>query len=204
MSYEKTQNKDTTGKRQGFPTSSPNYTPNIFQYDTEKAKTILTKYIKDNIKSEFVPNNLDIKQGLSIDNRIDQSLKEMFGSYIINKDETIAINFHYKESTNSPNDYVIFIQPSNADTSSMTTTLANSLTASYFTKPYSPIENCNTNGTTSYCETFKIESDGKRGFGAIIAQDTSKSPPKLTTIVFTCFIPKDSKEYDDMKSCISP
>lgn len=197
-------------KNQSIPSQQPtstqnqNYSPNIFQYDTQKAKTILTKYIKDSIKPELLPQTFDIKQGLSIDNSIDESSTHMFGSFIENTNETITINFHYKENTNKPNDYVVFIQPSNIDKTTITTALANTLIASYFTKPYSPIENCNTNGTTSYCETFKIESDGKKGFGAIIAQNASKSPPELTTIVFTCFIPKDSNKYDEMKSCISP
>lgn len=186
------------------PTSLPNsnYSSNIFQYDTEKAKTILNSYVKDNIKPEFLPEKLDTKQGLSIDNRA-EDIKYQFGSYLINNNETISINFHYKEGTNIPNDFMIFIQPAKVDKTTVTADLANSLTFSYFINPF-PIESCNTKGATSYCEIFKIEADGKRGFGAIIAQDQSKSPSALTSIVFTCFIPKESKDYTTQKSCISP
>jgi len=186
------------------PTHSPtNYSPNTFQYDTKKAKKILTQYIKENIKSEFLPQNLEIKQGLYIDNKV-SSLKNMFGSYFSKNNAIISINFHYKENTNNPNDFFIFIQLTKLEKVTLTPDIANSLSSSYFINPYSPITNCDIKGTTSYCETFKIEKDGKIGFGAIIAQDPSKSPPKLTSIVFTCFIPKESKDYDTTQSCISP
>ena len=177
------------------PTQIPiNYSSNAFQYDSEKTKTILSKYIKDTLKPELIPQTLEVKQGLSIDNRI-EDIKYQFGAYVARNQESISVNFHYKENTNTPNDFIIFIQPSKVEQTTLNSTLANSLVSSYFINPYSPIVNCNTKGTTSYCEIFKIENDGKRGFGALIEQDKS--------IVFTCFIPKDSKDYDNQRSCIS-
>lgn len=195
-------------KTQPVPTPLPastqeqNFSSNSFQYDTEKAKTILTQYIKDSIKPEFLPDNLEIKQGLSIDNRTEE-LNHQFGSYFTDNQTTFSINFHYKENTNTPNDFIIFIQPTNVDEATVTQAIANSLTSTYFHNPYSPIDNCETKGTTSYCENFKAEFNGKRGFGVLIGQDLSKSPPTLTSIIFTCFVPKESKDYNTQKSCIS-
>ena len=185
-------------------TPSPNYSPNTFQYDSEKAKTIISQYIKDNIKPEFISQKPDIKQGLTIDNRMEDSNKKQFGSYFTIKQSTISVNFHYKENTNTPNDFIIFIQPLKVDKTTITADTANTLTTSYFTHPYNPIENCNIKGATSYCETFKTEFNGKRGYGVVFANDQSVSPPKPTLIIFTCFIPKESNVYDKQKSCISP
>jgi hypothetical protein len=186
------------------PTQTPtNYSSNVFQYDSEKANTIISKYIKDTLKPEFIPQTLDAKQGLSIDNR-DEDIKNQFGSYFVNNQATFSINFHYTENTNYLNDFLIFIQPSKVEQKTLNSTLATSLTSFYFTNPYTPIANCNTKGTTSYCEEFKTETDGKRGFGVVLADDQSTVPPKRTAIVFTCFIPKESKDYNKQSSCISP
>jgi len=184
------------------PTQSPNYSQTVFQYDVEKAKTIISKYIKDTIKPEFIPQALDIKQGLSIDNRVEDN-KRQFGSYFTTSQATFSINFHYKENANTANDFTIFIQPSNVDETTVTQDIANSLTSTYFNNPYSPVDSCETRGTTSYCEEFKTETGGKRGYGVVFAEDTSVSPPKFTPIVFTCFIPDESKDYNITQSCIS-
>lgn len=188
---------------QSTPNSTANYSANVFQYDSEKAKTILTKYIKDTIKPEFLPENLDIKQGLSINNTIDEKRKNLFGSYIINKNETISITSNFIENSNTPNFFMIFIHPSKTKQSALNLALANSLVSAYFKNPIT-IAKCNTNGTASTCKEIKIESEGKREFGALIAQDTSKSPSIPVSTIFSCFIPKESNVYDSIKSCISP
>jgi len=185
-------------------TQSQDYTPNVFQYDTEKAKKIVSQYIKDTIKPEFISKTLIIRQGLSIDNRFEKSAKDQFGSYFTTNQATISVNFHYKESTNIPNDFMIFIQPSKIDKITLTPTLADTLTTSYLTNSYTPIESCTTKGATSYCETFKTEFNGKRGYGVLAGQDQTVSPPKPILIIFTCSVPKGSQDYVSQKSCISP
>jgi hypothetical protein len=52
---------------------------------------------------------------------------------------------------------------------------------------------CQTRATSSSCENFQTISDGKKGYGMIIT--------KSTPIIFSCFIPKESKDYDNAKSC---
>lgn len=186
---------------QSTSTQNQSYTSNDFQYDTKKAKTILTEYIKNNIKPQFIPENLEIKQGLSIDNKLGEN-KYTFGSYFIHNQTTISVNFHYKENTNTPNDFFIFTQPTKVGKTTLTPDIANSSVASYFINA-SPITNCDKKETTSYCENFRTESDGKRGYGALIGQDQSRTPPATISIVFTCFIPKESRDYDTTQSCIS-
>ena len=179
-----------------------NYPTDTFQYDTEKAKTIISQYAKETIKPEFLPEILEIRQGLSIDNRL-EDFKDQFGSYFTQQETIISVNFHYKENTNIPNDYIIFIQPPNVGKTIVTSDIANSLTLFYFTNPYASISNCVTKGILSYCETFKGEIDGNKGYGVVFTDDKSFSPPKPTLIVFTCFVPKESEDYASRKSCIS-
>ncbi len=174
-------------------------TPSGFNYDVKKGKLLLTQYLTDNLNKQFLQEKIDIKQGLSIDGRT-ENLQYQFGSYYEIDKNTISANFHFKESTNTSNDFIIFIQPPNLKAATATAELANNLTSLYFLKAYSPISNCSAKSTTSYCESFKTEESGKRGFGIVFANNGSK----FTPIVFTCFIPKDSKYYLTQTSCITP
>lgn len=167
-------------------------TPPPFTYDTTKAKTLLIKYMKDNIKSEFLPPQLDIKQGLSIDNRL-ENLKYEFGSYFTTQNSTISANFHYKESSNIPNDYTIYVLPKNI--SQIDVTVANSLLNFYFKKPFT-VSQCQTKAILSFCENFQTLNDGKKGYGVVISNQTKE------TIIFNCFLPKESKNYSQT-SCIN-
>lgn len=189
--------------QQGFPTSIPNYSPNTLLYDTDNAKIILLRFIVENIKPEFIPLDIEIKRGLTIDNRIDEKLKNQFGAYLENNNETMSIIFNFVENTNTPNIFMIFIHPKKTGQSTLNSKLANSLLSTYFKNPI-PIKDCDTKGTTSICKEIKIEPEGKREFGAIIGQDTSKSPPVPAATVFSCFIPKENSVYNSLKSCISP
>lgn len=180
-------------------TSPTNFTPaqqkvptGTFQYDTKKAETLLTKYIKDTIRPEFLPSKLEIKQGLTIDGRT-EDIKYEFGSSITASDATISVNFHYKENSNMPNDYVIFIQPSTTQTTA-TASLANSLLLSYFAAPYT-ISDCQARGGGTSCENFQIIPEGKKGYGVLVGSGGN--------IIFTCFIPKESKDYESFSSCLA-
>jgi hypothetical protein len=177
------------------PTPTPK--PVAFQYDSAKAKTILTQYIKSAIKPEFLPSKIEIKQGLSIDNRLDD-LKNQFGTYYNLKESSISANFHLKENTSIPNDFSIFIQPQKNNQAIVNPQVANSLLSSYFTNPY-VVSDCQTKDSTSYCESFKSVNDGKRGYGIVLAGRGSTS----ALIIFNCFIPKESEEYSTLNSCIN-
>jgi hypothetical protein len=175
-----------------------NPTPAVFQYDVKKAETLVSNYIKDNIKPEFLPPKIEVKQGLSIDGRL-EDIKYEFGSMFTANNASFSANFHYQEKTNTSNDFSIFIQPENAMQATATAILANSLLASYFTDPYN-ISDCQTKGTASFCENFQILENGKRGYGILLGNQGNKP----LSIVFTCFVPKESKDYGVLKSCITP
>ena len=180
------------GQALQIPTPT-NFTSAAFQYDVEKAKTLLTQYIKDTIKPEFLSDKIEIKQGLSIDGRT-EDIKYEFGSMFATNGASFSANFHFKENENIPNDYIIFIQPPNLTVSIATVSLANSMLSSYFTNPY-VISECKTAGNTSYCENFQILAEGKKGYGIAIF-------PGKGNIIFTCFVPKESNAYNTQKSCI--
>ncbi|MDP2586020.1 MAG: hypothetical protein Q8P29_04025, partial [Candidatus Levybacteria bacterium] len=147
---------------------------------------------------EFLPAKIEVKQGLSIDGRT-EDVKYEFGSMFNSIDSSISANFHYKEYSNISNDFETFIQPTNVTETIATVSLANSLLTSYFISPHN-ISDCQTKETMSYCENFQILSEGKRGYGIAIVNGTSKS----MSIVFNCFVPKESKDYETQKSCIKP
>ncbi|MBI2613181.1 MAG: hypothetical protein HYW62_00165 [Candidatus Levybacteria bacterium] len=178
------------------PVSKP--TPqDTFQYDVKKADTLLTQYLKDNIKPEFLPSKIEIKQGLSIDGRT-ENIKYEFGSQFSSNTDSFSANFHYRENTNDPNDFTIFIQLGNTQEGTLTPSIANSIASSYFNNPYA-ITSCSTKGTSSSCEEFISENDEKKGYGLIFASDKGKFIP----ILFTCLVPKTSKDYATQKSCIA-
>lgn len=179
-------------------TTTPTPTPTIFPYDSKTAESLLAQYLKETLKPKFLPAKIDVKQGLSIDNRNDNIMFEFGSSFTIDKNN-ISATYHYKENTNIQNDFSIFIQPENVTQATATAALANSLLSTYFKNPYS-ISTCQTKEATSYCESFKTTTEGKTGYGIALNNTNSK----LTSIVFTCFIPKPSKDYNALNSCISP
>jgi hypothetical protein len=180
------------------------FTPNSPQNDLELAKNTIDKYIRDNIQKSFLPKTLIIRQGLTIDNRL-ENVESQFGSNFGQGETSFSITYHNREGTNTPNDFIILIRPSNIKKGTVITQkLAEELTSTYFINPYSPIENCNTKDETSFCEAFKTEENGKRGYGAVYSLEQASVPPQPTIFVFTCFIPNESTFYDEFQSCISP
>ncbi len=180
----------------------PTPTPFVrFSYDTVKAQNALESYIKDNIKQEFLPEEIEVKQGLTMDGRINQNMRYEFGTYFVTEKVTLSANFIYNENTNIASDYGVFIQPNDLTSITPTESLSNSLLNIYFQHPYS-VSSCQTKGTTSYCENFQVLNGEKigYGYGTITNTQTNKSTP----IVFACLVPKESKYYDILKSCIAP
>jgi hypothetical protein len=178
------------------PTPVPK--PTAFQYDSAKAKTILTQYIQDALKSELLPENIEVKQGMSTNGDI-VDIQYEFGSRFTALESTVSADFHYNENTNVPSDFWIFIQPKNINQTTATPFLANSLLSSYFTSPYA-ISDCQTKGITSYCENVQILTEGKKGYGIAFI----KEGPRITSFIYNCFISKESKNYNKSNNCITP
>jgi len=167
----------------------------VFPYDTKNAEKLLEQYIKNTVKPEFLPAKIEIKQGLTID----KTLADEFTSSFTAADSTVSASFHFIENSSISNDFEIFIQLTDVTQATATTSLANSLLSSYFSNPL-PVSNCQKKNTSSYCENFQTLKDAKVGYGIILAPDGNK----LAKLVFTCKIPKESKDYDTSKSCINP
>lgn len=183
-------------------TSITNPPSETFQYDTKKAETLVTDYLKQNVKPEFLPETIEVKQGLSTNGTLGQE-KGLFGAFFEIKEATIAANFHFKENTATPNNFSIFIQPKNISQTTATKSLATSLLSTYFLNPYE-ISDCKVTASSSYCESFKTTAEGKKGYGiAFINSAGLNGPAKLMPIIFNCFVPKESKFFDWAKSCIA-
>lgn len=197
LSFLPRQEIQTKTVSQGETREPQNFSSAAFTYDAEKAKNIISTYLANTVKSEFLPATIEVKQGLSIDGRI-EDVKHQFGAFFNFKGTTISANFHYQENTNEQNDYSIFIQQTDITQATATAAMANSLTSFYFNKPYL-IAECGVKGPISYCENFQTIHEGKKGYGIVFAGE----PKKLIKIVFTCLIPKDSRDYEAKKSCIS-
>lgn len=171
------------------PTPS-NFTSSEFQYDTKKAETLLTEYIKSTIKPDLLPQKIEVKR--NTDEKLDK-IPYKFTSSFLSKNVAVSANFYYKINTSIPNAFVIFIKPENVNQATITASLTNSFLPSSFIRPYT-VSSCKTEDYISYCENFQSLTDGKRGYGAF------KTSASLTLI--NCFIPKES-EYFSLESCIN-
>ena len=177
--------------------SPANFTPTTFQYDTEKAKTLLTQYIKDTIKPSLLPANIEIKQA-TINSKIENS-SLFFASFNIQNASTAAV-FRYDKTVNSTNSLSLSLNLKNLSQFTDTTTLANFLLSTYFSTPLILSDpNCRMVSESVFCENFQTTSDGKKGYGMTIIG----TPPKSINNIFTCLIPKESADYASAKSCIS-
>src|SRR3989344_997017 len=191
LSWLPRQNNTLTNNPLNYsPIPTPTPTQTGFQYDTKKAEILLTQYIKDTIKPEFLPEKIDIQEGLTIDGRM-ENVKSQFGFSLTNPKETVSANFHFKENASASNDFSIFIQPKTVDGTTATVSLANSLLSYYFVNLHA-VSSCKTKGTTSYCENFQTENDEKRGYGIVFIYQGAK----LTPLVFNCTVPKANKNFN--------
>ena len=175
------------------PTPAPK--PTAFQYDSAKAKILLTQYAKDTLKPEFIPADVEVKQGLGINNKI-RDFKYEFKSKFTTKRDSLSALFRYLEKTNIPDTYVIYVQPLSVIQATPTAMLANALLTHYFINPHS-VSDCQTEGVLSYCENFQTTTEGKRGYGALFL-NTGNTTATLTH----CFVSKENKDYESLKSCM--
>lgn len=175
--------------------SQTNSSPSTFSYDTAKAKKLLTDYIKDTIKPQFIPSKIEVKQSLSFDGKITNTKYE-FGSKFTSPTASFFVGFGYIEDSNNPNEFAIFIQPNNISKTDLTPALTNSLNLFYFNNPY-PITSCKVKGTISICELYKIEINEKNGFGMFLVNSNTNFAP----ILFTCSISRENKDFDVKQSC---
>jgi len=178
------------------PTLAP--TSAVFNYDTEKAKTLLVQYVKDVINPNIIPANIEIKQELDQDGKVEGPTYQ-FGSFLNTKDYILSTNFRYEEGNNLPNGYGIIFKLTSITQATATASLANQLLSNYFKNPFF-VSNCQTKQTMSYCENFQITDNGKTGYGIAIAKQNTKP----IVILFNCTVLKNSTNYSSLTSCVSP
>lgn len=174
--------------------SPANYTTANFSYDTQKVKTILTQYMKDNLKANLLPAQIEIKQTLASGNT--QSTPYEFLSRFSVGNDFISGVFYYQENTNVAREYGIVIQLVNVADVNAPASTANSLASSYFKNPYA-ISDCQTKRALTYCGNLQTLSNGKKGYGVMFGNKKANT----TSLIVNCFIPKESKDYATTKSC---
>ena len=179
---------------------APSYSPNVFQYDTQKATTILTKYIKDTIKPEFLPSKIEVKQNLISSGKQDGTDYE-FGSNWKLKDIVFNATLHYLSQTNYLRDEEFYINPAGIASFTVNNTNSEALARTYLNNiPDSINFDCGVyQQTTSFCEHLETKDTGKNGFGVVSGKDESN---KNTLFIFSCFIPKNDSYYPKRTSCL--
>lgn len=179
----------------------PTPTPFVrFSYDTVKAQNTLGKYLKDNIREEFLPAKLNIEQNLLSSGEL-QGTDYLFGTNWIIDDTVFNGSFHYITGTNEFRDMEFYIDVSKTTDTSINSTNSAILVNIYLKDiPTSIAFDCGIfQEKTQFCEYFKTEEQGKKGFGAIESRDETN---KKTTLVFSCFIPKNDSYYNKRTSCL--
>ena len=170
-----------------------------FSYDAVKASKALEKYIRDNIKEEFLPSKIEVKQHLIPDNTFNGT-DYVFGVNWDLENIIFRANFHYLPNTNQTRDMEFYINPLSSNVSVDT---ANSalLTKTYLKNLPEAVDfECGVfEKSTKFCEHFLEKEAGKSGFGAVEGKGESG---KNLLLIFSCFIPKDTSYYDKRTSCL--
>lgn len=174
----------------------PAPTPKNFPYDWNYAQTALEKFIKDNLKTEFLPAKIEGKQGLIATDSGKGTEYEYGAKWRIN-DLLIVSFFHYGFKTNIPSDMEFIIQIPNTTEIVATESLTNELTQKYLKNISKTTFVCkNFTKDITYCTNdMKITSNGKKGYGLGI--DHSHN----LTLLISCFVPKDGIYYNKWSNC---
>lgn len=178
----------------------PTPTTTVFNYDTRKAETLLTQYIKDNIKPEFLPEQIEVKQHLISDGTLKGTDYE-FGANWNLENIIFSANFHYlPNSVNQIRDMEFYVNPPSSNIS-IDATNSVLLTKRYLKNLPEVIDfDCGVfEKSTKFCEYFLEKEAGKSGFGAAEGNDEKGNKIML---IFSCFIPKNDSYYNKRTSCL--
>lgn len=170
-----------------------------FSYDPVKAQKTLEKYIIDNIKEDFLPSKIDVKQGLLSSGQTDGTPYE-FGTNWEMENISFNATFHYIENSNELRDTEFYINPKEYKNTSLDTSISATLVKTYLKNiPESLNFDCGTSSSAKFCERFVTEEAGKSGFGIVSVIDKFG---KNNTFIFSCFIPKNDSYYNKRTSCL--
>lgn len=172
-----------------------NFSP-VYNYIT--VQPLLTSFIKDNVKNDFLPKDIVLKKDIAEDGKT----STVFFDYPTPQ-ATVAAYIHYLENTSLSDEMKIFVRITEDKNQplSATAATANLLVNKYFLNARETLKDsdCKSTAKIYSCEIFKEQKNGKFGYGFAIF----KSLPLTPKVVFSCLIPKDNKDYMTMVSCIN-
>lgn len=190
------------------PKISPTMPPNTkiptvstrFSYDKIRAEKTLESYIRDNIKEDFLPPKIDIKQNLIASGEL-TGTDYKFGANWESNDTIFNAGLHYIKNTNDLRDTEFLIIPPNTQNIPVDSTGSANLVKDYLKNiPETITFDCGEfKATTKFCEDFRIKETGKSGFG--IAKSIDESGNNIT-LIFSCFIPQNDSYYTKRTSCL--
>lgn len=171
-----------------------------FSYEDKKAKLILERYIRDNIRENFLPAKIDVQQHLTSSGKLEGTDYE-FGSNWQFKNIVFNAVLHYVRLTNDLRDTEFFINPTIPTTLSINAVNTAILINTYLKNiPESVDFDCGEyKQTIAYCEHFETKDRGKSGVGVVNIKDESV---KNTVFIFSCFVPKNDSYYNKRTSCL--
>lgn len=170
-----------------------------FSYDAEKAQTTLEKYIRDNLKENFLPAKIDVIQSLISSGETTGTPNEFVANWEL-KNISFNAALHYMKDSNELRDMEIYFYLNEYEDSSVNASSSTSLVKTYFQNiPESTDFDCRISAPAKFCEYFAIGDIGKNVFGVANADDKFG---KSTTIVYSCFFSKNDLYYNKRTSCL--
>ncbi|HET9946725.1 MAG TPA: hypothetical protein VFQ63_01545 [Patescibacteria group bacterium] len=182
------------------PTAIPKIGNIDFKYDDNKAKQLLSTYLQENMKSQFITD--DPIKVMDPGKSVGQNTVNFGKAWSVNGDQFIA-SFIFLTGSNFPLDLHIVVLKNNgafgtAVPSSLSSGNAQKLFETYFKKSGINLT-CTTNGAITKCENFTQNSQSKSGYGAILDK---RSPQKPLFAAFSCTIFSVSPDFAKATSCV--
>lgn len=167
-----------------------------FSYDALKAQSVLEKYIRDNIKEEFLPSKIEVKQGFLASGET-TGTPYQFGTNWEMNNISFHAAMHYIKNSNELRDTEFFINQKEYNDTSLDTSTSATLVKAYLKNmPESLNFDCGTFSSVKFCEHFVTEAVRKNGFGIVSVID------KINTFIFSCSFPKNDSYYNKRTSCL--
>jgi hypothetical protein len=200
LPHQQTANKQSPNASRSTPKPKviPKPSPTFPGYNWKYAQTTLEKFLRDNIYTEFLPVQIQGKQG-QIAAADQTGMEYEYGArWVTNNNDFVVGFFNYGLKTNIESDVELLIQPQNIKDTIATDSLTKMLTKKYLKNvPDNAVFTCKTfsDNKTTYCGNMYDTPLGKKGYGLGI------SPKHNLVLVISCFVPKNGIYYDKWTSC---
>ena len=173
------------------------FSPATSSSDTEKTKIIITKYIEDNINIKLLSTNIKIESSLNVKNK--QGIVEDKFTYQPLGDRPIQVlAIHQKNNaTSEPDIYNITVRSQIIYLAEPTATIVKDLMNTYFTNPPT-IPDCTLESEVYICQNTQTTTTYKKIYMATF----EKMKGALSPTLYSCYISKESDNYNNIKTCI--